>query len=64
MPSVKCSIKSCGYRGKRGACTRKSIVLQQPDDCLNELYCLGWVTPETRLFVDICNATSSALRGK
>ena len=52
MPSVKCLLKSCVYRGKRGSCHRKHIVLKQTEAGLNELYCLGWATPETRLFTE------------
>lgn len=57
MPSVKCSLKSCAYRGKRGNCHRKHIELQQPDEQLNEMFCLGWATPETRLFTEAMNDT-------
>ncbi len=57
MPSVRCSLTSCAYRGKRGACTRKHIVLQQDDPELNEMFCLGWATPETRLFEKMITAT-------
>ncbi len=57
MPSVKCSLKTCAYRGKRGACTRQHIELQQNNNELNELYCLGWNTPETRLFTEVMKST-------
>ncbi len=53
MTSVKCSLGSCTYRGKRGACTCKRIVLQDDRNECNELYCLSWRTPETRMFEEI-----------
>jgi hypothetical protein len=52
MPSVKCSLKSCVYRGKRGSCHRKHIILQQNREILNEMYCLGWELPEMRLLAE------------
>jgi len=61
MPSAKCTLKNCAYINKRGYCSRKAIVLQVNREGLNELYCLGWSTPETRLFVDMCNERSPAL---
>jgi len=50
MPSVKCNLYSCAYRNRRGYCRKKTIVLQVQGGGCNELYCLGWATPETRLF--------------
>ena len=64
MTSVKCSFKDCGYLNQRGFCRRERIILQQADKTTNELYCLGWATPETKLFNDIINATSPALEAK
>ena len=61
MPSVKCTLESCGYRNKKGYCSRKTITLQVCRDEFNELYCLGWATPETRLFTNVLEATSPAL---
>jgi len=58
MPSVQCSLKSCAYRNKRGYCSRKNIVLQVTENGCNELYCLGWATPETRLFTHMMEETS------
>jgi hypothetical protein len=55
MPSVKCSLKDCAYRGARGACHRKHIVLSNEPNELNELYCLGWATQETRFFTEAMN---------
>ena len=61
MPSVKCTLRGCGYLNKRGYCRRKTIVLQVTENDCNELYCLGWVTPETKLFIDVVHNTSEAL---
>ena len=61
MPSVKCTLKDCAYKNRSGYCKRKSIVLQVTRDDCNELYCLGWVTPETKLFIDAINATSGGI---
>lgn len=52
MPSIKCSLTDCAYRGKRGSCRRKHIELQQADPQLNEMFCLGWATIETRFFTE------------
>jgi len=60
MPSVKCLIKECAYRGIRGSCHRKHIVLQSTRNDCNELYCLGWSTPETRLFTEIMKHSFSS----
>ena len=61
MPSIKCTLKSCGYLNKKGYCSRKTIILQVTETDCNELYCLGWATPETRLFTNVMEATSPAL---
>lgn len=53
MPTIKCPLKDCTYRGKRGGCNRRHIELRQSDEELNELFCLGWTTPETRLFTEV-----------
>lgn len=54
MPSIKCELKSCAFRGKRGACTRrKPITLMLTENRNNELYCSGWMTPETKLYTQI-----------
>jgi len=58
MPSVKCTLKGCAHIGKRGACTRKNIVLQQTSDQCNELYCLGWNTPEQKLMDEVIKNTT------
>ena len=53
MPSVKCGIDGCAYRNRHGYCRKKTIVLQVTRDDCNELYCLSWATPATRLFTHI-----------
>ncbi len=63
-PSVKCTLDSCGYRNRKGYCNRKAIVLQVTENGCNELYCLGWVTPETKVFTDMLSGRSDALPAK
>jgi hypothetical protein len=58
MPSVKCELDSCYYRGKRGACKRKQIALVVVDADMNELHCLGWIIPPSRLLSDVMKAGS------
>ncbi len=36
-------------------------MLQVTENDCNELYCLGWVTPETKLFVDMCKGTNKEI---
>ena len=57
MPTVKCPLQDCGYRNKRGYCHRTAFALQQTETRCNELYCLGWATPEMRVFDDAMTAT-------
>jgi len=49
MPSVKCNINDCAYKNRKGYCRKKTITLQPNREDLNELYCLGWATPEQAL---------------
>lgn len=64
MPGVTCPLTSCSYRGVRGACHRKHIVLQQTQDELNEVYCLGWSTLETRLFTEMMAEAQKRAEGR
>jgi len=60
MPSVKCNLVGCAYLNKRGYCSRKTIILQVTRDGCNELYCLGWATPETHLFNQVIEGTNAS----
>ncbi len=60
VTTVKCTLKNCAYRNKRGYCSRKTIVLQVTENDANELYCLGWATPETRLFTKVMTGNIDA----
>lgn len=53
MTRVCCPLEDCGYRHKNGTCKRPIISLSQTETRTNEMYCLGWMTPETKLFVEI-----------
>ena len=50
MSSVKCNIEGCAYKNRKGYCRKKTITLQPNDNELNEMYCLGWNSPEQALF--------------
>ncbi len=61
MLTVNCRLKGCAYRNTRGYCQREHIVLEPVTEGQNELFCLGWATPETKLFTDVWNGRSDAL---
>ncbi len=64
MSSIRCTLKTCAYRNRKGYCTRKTIMLQVTENDCNELYCLGWSTPEQRLFNRIMTGDETPVGGK
>lgn len=53
MTRVICPLKDCGHRLKNGSCHRPTIKLQQTESETNEMFCLAWETPDTKLFREV-----------
>jgi hypothetical protein len=53
MPNVKCPLPDYGHRKRNGYCGRKRIELTNKPHELNELYCLGFDTPEIKIFKEV-----------
>jgi hypothetical protein len=53
MPNVKCPLMDCGHRKGNGYCSRRNIELSNMPKELNELYCLGFDTPDIKVFKQI-----------